>query len=142
LPSPGELFEKFDADKNGSLSREEFDKLAEFVKEHHPRPPMGPPPGGPGFRGRGPGGPDGPRFEGRGPGGPPREGEGGRERFRRERRDGGPPREGRPPRDGERRRGERDRDRAADKAKESDEAKADDGDAGEAEVKETGDDSV
>lgn len=81
MPSPDELFKKFDADNSDSLSREEFGKLAEFVKEHHP---PGPPPGGPrgeGFRGRGPGG-----FEGRGPGrpdGPPRDGE----RRRRDRGD-------------------------------------------------------
>ena len=91
LPSPDEMFKKFDADKNDSLSREEFNKLAEFVKKHHPHgPPPGGPDGRPGFRrgqdGRGPGGP--PRGEGRGP----RNGE--RRRGDREGRPDGPPRDG------------------------------------------------
>ncbi len=92
LPPPEELFAKFDADGNDSLSREEFGKLAEFVKRHHPLgPPQGGPPGRSGFRSRGPDGP------------PPRDGERWRE-WRRE----GPPRDSRPgPRDGDRRRGDR-----------------------------------
>lgn len=75
IPPPEELFKKFDADSNDSLSRDEFMKLAEFVKEHHPRRPMGPH-GQPRFEGRRP---DGPRGDRR----PPRDG--GARRGERER---------------------------------------------------------
>ena len=37
--SPDEMFKKFDADNNDSLSREEFDKLTEFVHSHRPPGP-------------------------------------------------------------------------------------------------------
>ena len=90
LPPPEELFKKFDADNNDSLSHDEFMKLAEFVKEHHPPVPPGPP--GP------------PRFGGRGPDGPPP-----RDRPRDFRRDGPPRGEGRGPRDGDKPRGDRER---------------------------------
>ena len=75
------LFDRFDEDKNDALSRKEFKKLAEFVREHRPGPPGGPR--------------RGPRFDGRGPDGPPRDGEGFR---RRPRSDGehGADRPGRP----------------------------------------------
>ncbi|MCI0333593.1 MAG: hypothetical protein L0228_10270 [Planctomycetes bacterium] len=89
LPPPDELFKKFDADGSDSLSREEFGKLAEFLRSHRPQgPPPGGLPGRPGFRGRGP--------DGRGPDGPPR---GDRRRGDRERpgRPDGPPAEGTPP---------------------------------------------
>jgi hypothetical protein len=58
-PGPGgpppamRLFERFDENHDGRLSREEFEKLAGRMRQ------MGPPPG------RGPGGPDGPRGWGR-----------------------------------------------------------------------------
>jgi hypothetical protein len=99
LPSPEEMFAKFDADNNDSLSREEFKELTAFVHEHHP---MGPPRGGP----------DGARFRGPRDRGPefrhpdrPRDGDGPRE-FRR---GDGPPRGDRlGPTDEERRHGWRD----------------------------------
>lgn len=89
-PNPERLFNRFDEDKDGSLSLEEFKELTGFLRE---RMAMGGPgrggPGGPGF-GRGPGGPpprggdfDRPRGEGRrgrewrdGPPRPPRGPEG------------------------------------------------------------------
>ncbi len=119
MPKPEELFAKFDKDKDGKLTKEEFMELAEFVHKHMPPPPPPGPPGGR-FEGRfeghiegrfiegGPGGP-GPRF--RGPvGPPPLDGDGPRE-FRRGRLDGPPPGDG--PGSRERRferRGHRDRD--------------------------------
>ena len=39
-PSPDQLFDRADADKNGSLSREEFVK---FLESHRPPRPPGPP---------------------------------------------------------------------------------------------------
>lgn len=80
LPPPEELFSKFDLDNDEKLSLEEFQKLADFVRDRLPPPP---PPGGPRH---------GPGYGGRGPDGPPPGGEG----FRR--RDRGPDRPGRPPR--------------------------------------------
>jgi EF hand len=70
-PNPEALFKRFDANKDGQLSMEEFGQLTEFVREHRP---MGPPPGPEGRR-FGRGGPDGQD-------GPPRG---------RDRRDGPPP---------------------------------------------------
>jgi hypothetical protein len=111
IPEPAELFKKFDKDSDQKLTRDEFLELASYVKEHMPRPPMGRPPGGPGFRGRG--GPDGPppgergEFRRRRPGpdgGPPPRGEGRRPRDRGDRRpDGerGPRPDGPPPKGGE-----------------------------------------
>lgn len=120
-PSPERLFKKFDADNSGSLSREEFLKLTEFVKEHHTPPG---PPRGSDFRGRGPEGrgPEGRGF--RGPDGPPpsRDGESRRGEWRR---DGGPSWRGedrgerRGPRDGERRRRGEDAEKKSDAADES-----------------------
>ncbi len=78
-PNPERLFNRFDENKDGSLSKDEFKKLIEFVHEHRP---MGPPMmgrGGPG------GGFDGP---------PPRDGDSDRrggEGRRRWWRDGPPP---------------------------------------------------
>jgi EF hand len=87
-PRPERLFNRFDEDKDGSLSKEEFMKLSDFMRE---RFPMGPPP----MAGRGPGRGDGPppRGEGRGRGG-----EGRGRGFRGD----GPPRgtDGPPPADG------------------------------------------
>jgi hypothetical protein len=114
LPPPDELFEKFDADDNDSLSREEFNKLADFVKEHHQR--HGPPHAGhpPGFEDRRPEGRRGPR------GGDDR-----RERWREERGEGAP--RGDRPRDGERRRGDRERRFDGDRARDGDDATGRDG---------------
>jgi len=60
-PNPAELFERFDADADDQLSREEFHKLAASMREHHERRRE-----------------KGPRGEGPGRGPEPR-GEGGRE---------------------------------------------------------------
>jgi EF hand len=89
-PRPERLFERFDENKDGSLSKEEFMKLSDFVREH--RPP-GPPPmawrGGPG----------------RGFDGPPRDGDydrrddGGRRRGWRQGPPGPPPGPDGPPAD-------------------------------------------
>jgi EF-hand domain pair len=127
LPKPEELFTKFDKDKDGKLSKDEFMALADFVHEHMPPPPrpMAGPPGPPGghFEGRFEGriegrfiegGPDGPRGRegagGRfhGPDGPPRDGEGPGRFFHRP--DGPPPGPGPGPR-GDGPRGERRLDR-------------------------------
>jgi hypothetical protein len=119
LPKPEELFDKFDKDKDGKLSKDEFKELAEFVHEHMPRPgrPPGPPPGGH-FVGRIEGhfepGPEGPRgenyrFQFRGPGGPPRGGDDGDD-FRRPGPPGPPPGDG-PRGDGPRRERRFDRER-------------------------------
>lgn len=94
------LFQRFDADKDDKLSRKEFGKLAQFVREQHQHVHhVGPPPR---IAGRGPAGlPRGEMFGPRRPGfdGPPR-GDGPRWRERKERRpEGGPPgRPGRPDR--------------------------------------------
>jgi len=117
LPSPEKMFNKFDEDKNDSLSRDEFKKMTRFVHEHLR---MGPPPRLPGwdggrrdFRGPGPGG-RGPEF--RRPDGPPRDGDGPRA-FRRE----GGPRGDRPgPPNFERRPGDRDRDERPDRPRDRD----------------------
>jgi EF hand domain-containing protein len=117
MPKPEEMFSKFDKDKDGKLSKEEFMALADYVHEHMPPPPGAPgrsrdvidrggPDGPPGRRfeghfeghieGRFMDGPDGPRFRGGdGPdrfylfrdGPPPRDGEEGREMHRHD----GPP---------------------------------------------------
>jgi EF hand len=78
-PRPERLFNRFDENKDGSLSMDEFIELTEFVHEHFP---PGPPPGMRDGRGRGFDGPP-PRGEGRrrgdrrdGPPGPPAEDEG------------------------------------------------------------------
>jgi hypothetical protein len=83
-PNPDALFDRFDEDDNDALSRDEFKKLADFVRHHRHGPPGGPP-GPP---------PRGPRFDFRGPDGPPPR-DGGE--FRRRRRPDGPPGPGGPP---------------------------------------------
>jgi hypothetical protein len=83
-PNPERLFNRFDENKDESLSKDEFKKLTDFMREH--RPP------GPPMMGRG-----GP---GRGFDGPPRDGDferRGGEGRRRGSRDGTPP--GPPPAD-------------------------------------------
>jgi len=81
-PNPERLFNRFDENKDGSLSLEEFKELTGFMRERMAMRGPGRGPGEPGF-GRGPGGPpprggdfDRPRGEGRrgrdGRGGPPR----------------------------------------------------------------------
>lgn len=97
-PALDPLFNWFDGNSDGQLSREEFGALAEFVRRHAPRRPGGPP--------------DGPRFGGRPderPRGEFRRGEGrgpdGRPRAERERRS----------REGERRGGEGDAPESSDK---------------------------
>lgn len=100
-PNPEELFERFDANGDNQLSREEFHKLAESMREHHAQHRRGKgrhgeghgrrpgPPDGAGDR-PGPRGEDGRKFRPGGPlqnpgdrpGGPPRAGSG--------RRGGGP----------------------------------------------------
>ena len=50
-PDPNALFDEFDADKDGQLSRDEFMKLTENMRQRRGRPggpPQGPPPGPPG----------------------------------------------------------------------------------------------
>ncbi len=81
MPNPERLFNRFDEDKDGSLSKEEFLNFTKFMREHRPQ---GPPTG---MRG-GPGSGEGRGF------GPPARGEfdrrGGGE-GRRTRRPDGPP---------------------------------------------------
>jgi len=91
-PNPEELFERFDANGDGQLSRQEFHKLSKSMREHHERQGRGKGPRGEG-PGRRPGPPGdsgdrpGPRREGRPkfdplqnpgdrPEGPPRAGKG------------------------------------------------------------------
>ena len=50
-PNPERLFNRFDENKDGSLSKDEFKALTDFMREHRP---MGPPMMGRGGRGFGP----------------------------------------------------------------------------------------
>jgi hypothetical protein len=53
-PNPERLFNRFDENKDGSLSKDEFKHLTDFMREHRP---MGPPMAWRGGQGRGFGGP-------------------------------------------------------------------------------------
>lgn len=88
-PRPERLFDRFDENQDGSLSKEEFMALSDFVREH--RPP-GPPMAWRGGRGRGFDGPPRGEFERRG-------GEGRRRGDWRDGPPGPPPGEGPPPSD-------------------------------------------
>ena len=76
-PKPEELFEKFDANGDNQLSREEFMQLSEFMREHHARKRPGPR----GERGERPGRNFG-RRDGDRPGPPPPPPREGRREFR------------------------------------------------------------
>lgn len=76
-----ELYEtiaKYDADKDGKLSKDEGEALKKAVEAGEVKLPMGPPPGGEGGKGKGEGKGEGEGGKGRGPGGRGPGGPGGR----------------------------------------------------------------